>query len=458
MQINLYTISKRKNSTALPTGSAYTITCVLKENTDVLSPSFLLQDKPTLAYNYLEWQGLYYWINDITYETNNLWRIDCSIDVLASFRDAIHAGKAYIEYSSAYDSRIPDPRPSKKTNPNVLISTGATYTNYSPDSGSIVMCASGSETSGCYVLNADPSDIIGDLYQWWNNFDTSDIQHSLKNLALYVVSGDVSQNIRSLIWMPWTITGGTSSPIFLGMYDTGKTGSRINMYSRSGFTTSISIPQPNIANWRIQSGYCEYVLYLPLIGQIALSTDILNGQSSVIVQGSLDETTGDISVEVYTNGGNRIGVYGASTGANIPIGGAGFTPRTAMTGLIAGVGAVVTGGALGAGLIGAETGGAVLATEMGGLLSVTPSATCVGGAQGKSASGLTGQPKIVCTYWDLSDDNSRFYDTIGCPTFKVDTIGNYTYVRGSQVSLPISCYGSILEMINRDIQGGVFIE
>ena len=457
MNIYLYTIDKKKNSTKVPNTTGTLVSCVLKEATSINNPTFILTNKPANNINYVEWDGRYYWINNLTYQTANLWSIDCSIDVLATYATQIKAGKCYIEFSSAYNDRIPDPRPSKLTNPNVISSTGTMYTNFSPDSGSLIITVSGSESVGCYKFNGDPVDLIGDLYSWWNTFDLSDIPHAIWNLGLYILSGDVSQNLKSVVWIPWSISAGTSDPIYLGMYDTGKTAQRINMYSKQGFTSSVSIPVPTIPNWRIQSGYCEYNLYLPLIGNITLPTDELNGETTLNISGCLDETTGDISLQLMV-GSKCLGVYGASTGSSVPIGGAGFTPKQAMTALLGGVGMAMTGGALATGAIGEMAGIGALTSEAGGLLNISPNASTIGGASGKSGAGLSSFPVLSCTYWDTSDAVSNFTDTIGCPTFKVGTIGNYSYVRGSQVSLPISGYGDHVSMINAFISGGVFVE
>ena len=209
MQINLYTISKRKNSTGLPTGSPYTITCVLKENTDVLSPSFLLQDKPTLAYNYLEWQGLYYWINDITYETNNLWRIDCSIDVLASYRTDILATSCFLEYASGGNTRLVDPRLAKQINAHEIVNSSALPSAVYDDAGTLIMNVVGYGCSGAVGIGDKTSanivkmilDQASNWYDQLSNFDTSSVEEAIKSIGRIAFSGDANGAIRGLYWM-----------------------------------------------------------------------------------------------------------------------------------------------------------------------------------------------------------------------------------------------------------------
>lgn len=457
MNIVLYSFTKRKNSTAVPSSGGTTVTCVLKEGTSLNSPSFLLS-QPSLDTNYVSAFGKYYYVDNITLENNTLWRLDCSIDVLASYKADILAAKAYIEYSNVYNDRIVDNRPAKLVGTQVMSASGAAYTGIDTTGGSFIVVVSGSETSGAYKINSDPKYLIGDLYQWWNNFDTTDIMQSLKNLALYIVSGDVSQNIRSVRWIPWTVSGGSTSTIFLGMYNTGMTGSKVESSYR-GFNSSITIPWPTTTRWRRASGYMSASLYLPFIGSISYPVEQLNGEAGLSISGCVDEATGQISLTVSgTSSGKILGVYGADTGVDIPIGGAGFTPRAAATALGAGAAMIATGGAAAVGAIEAGAAATALAAEAGNMASLSPVGSCVGSVSGKSACGLSLLPRLDICYWDISEDVSALSDTIGCPTFKTGTIGSYTYVRGSQVSINTSARGAIKDRINSYIQGGIFIE
>lgn len=456
MNIYLYSFSKRKNSTAVPSGDGTTVTCVLKEGTSLNNPSFLLT-KPDLNTSYVKAFDRYYFVDNITLGTNDLWRLDCSIDVLASYKADIIAAKAYIEYSNVYNDRAVDPRPAKLSGAHVTSSSGASYSGVDTTGGSFIVVVSGSETSGAYKINSDPKYLIGDLYQWWNNFDVSDIPNSIKNMALYIVSGDVSQNIKSVRWIPWNVSGGSTSQIYLGMYNTGMTGSKVESSYR-GFNSSVAVGWPNKPNWQRTSGYMTASLYLPFVGNISYPVEQLNGESALTITGCVDEATGQISLTVTGSSGKVFGVYGADTGVDIPIGGAGFTPRAAATALGGVAAMIATGGAAAAGAVEAGVAGTAMASEASGMLSISPVSSCVGSVSGKSACGLSLLPRLDITYFDTSEASSNLYDTIGCPTFKTGTIGSYSYVRGSQVSINTSARGSIKDRINALIQGGIFIE
>ena len=64
MVIEAYTFSKKMNSTAQPTGSGTQISVVLKENTSVLNPHFLVHNY-SFAHNYIKWGSRYYFVDDI---------------------------------------------------------------------------------------------------------------------------------------------------------------------------------------------------------------------------------------------------------------------------------------------------------------------------------------------------------------------------------------------------------
>ena len=71
MQVNLYTFSKRENSTKQPTASTATaFTCVLKDASGVLAPTIKLD--PTIGnprsynYAYIADFGRYYYVRDWT--------------------------------------------------------------------------------------------------------------------------------------------------------------------------------------------------------------------------------------------------------------------------------------------------------------------------------------------------------------------------------------------------------
>ena len=110
--ITIGTISKKLNST-YNTFSGTNLTCKLKDVCGMQSPIFEVQglSKGTF-YNYAKFEGRYYWVNEISYETNNIQIVYCSIDALATFKDAIKNSYGLVVYgdSSHWSKLIDDVR------------------------------------------------------------------------------------------------------------------------------------------------------------------------------------------------------------------------------------------------------------------------------------------------------------------------------------------------------------
>lgn len=66
----------------------------IRADIDIYNPILLLQDFDCAKYNYFSWDSRYYFINDIQYTANNIWRITSKIDVLMTYKDAILSSTA----------------------------------------------------------------------------------------------------------------------------------------------------------------------------------------------------------------------------------------------------------------------------------------------------------------------------------------------------------------------------
>ena len=111
MILKLYNFSKKANSTKVPAANTATeLNVTLKENVSLYSPSFILSTEPN-QFNYCQLDDKYYYINDYVYVGRNTFIINCTLDVLASYKADILNTKAFVLYSSInFDSSIPDHR------------------------------------------------------------------------------------------------------------------------------------------------------------------------------------------------------------------------------------------------------------------------------------------------------------------------------------------------------------
>lgn len=83
---------KRPNSTKQDIEDAKIVENVcLKEGVDVKAPTFKV-NFDTSAYNYVIWGDRYYYIDNTIYVNNGLWEINCSLDILATYKNLIRHG------------------------------------------------------------------------------------------------------------------------------------------------------------------------------------------------------------------------------------------------------------------------------------------------------------------------------------------------------------------------------
>ena len=154
-----YTFSKRKNSTKVPTGSGDSYTVNLKSGTSLLSPTLLLNISSRPTYNYLSFEGRYYFVTDIVSVRNDLWEISCNVDALASWKSEIGGTTANILYATGGRDDIIDQRIPIESDVHIDTSssviTGFTITDATP---TIVLSIVGTGSFGDYVMNI-PADL-----------------------------------------------------------------------------------------------------------------------------------------------------------------------------------------------------------------------------------------------------------------------------------------------------------
>ena len=86
LTVDLYSFSKRDNSTKHPTGSPTTYSCILKEECGVINPVIVIQEigNPSgYNYAYIPSFGRYYWIKEWTWVLGR-WEAELYTDVLAT--------------------------------------------------------------------------------------------------------------------------------------------------------------------------------------------------------------------------------------------------------------------------------------------------------------------------------------------------------------------------------------
>lgn len=107
MQITLYVNSSEKNAINKSLSGAHVLTGDLRNESSVIKPSILIgHSNPTgFNYCYIPAFGRYYFISDMVSVRTGLWRIECTVDVLMSFRSDILSLDVSVKDCSIGDQR-----------------------------------------------------------------------------------------------------------------------------------------------------------------------------------------------------------------------------------------------------------------------------------------------------------------------------------------------------------------
>jgi len=98
--VNIGNMDKRVNSTACA-GFQPSVTagnCRLKEGCDIRNPVIIVQGSAG-NYNYMEWNGRYYWVDSIIPFPNSIIEVHAHLDPLATYKDDIKQTYAFLTYS-----------------------------------------------------------------------------------------------------------------------------------------------------------------------------------------------------------------------------------------------------------------------------------------------------------------------------------------------------------------------
>lgn len=287
MQITLYNLAKRRNSTKQPSKGT-NITVNLKEGTSYFNPSFILNFNPT-GFNYLSWDNRYYYITNIENTRNGLYTISCELDALATYKSDILGTTAFVLYSSSnYDIGIPDTRLSTK--PNYIVKTNVvTY----PIVGNPLYVVTYIGENGASMKGVTEKSLAALQTALSTNAFAELFVDSSK--AVSKMLSNTAQAITGCTYVPRCSTSGRPMEIVLaGGYNTGASGTLVNRHDFA--TTSISIPWNfSSGDFRNRSQYTSLLLLLPCYGYLQLNTDNYIGDDSITIDVFQDSATGTIA-------------------------------------------------------------------------------------------------------------------------------------------------------------------
>lgn len=449
LTLTLYNFSKRQNSTLVPTAQGTSVSVNLKQETSLNNPIFLLSGSKPDA-NYAQFEGAYYFIDDITSVRANLWEIACTIDVLATFKAQIQATSAFVEYCAQGSTRLTDDR----IIPEGITPTAATAAAQLPivPAGTFLLSAVGEGTSGVRqwcMARGGLSLILESIQEWYDSAipSAATLEEAFVPYAKnFLSSGDAMSCIRECRWVPFNIsaldTGGGTAELTLGQFHTGKNFHWLgNMIYSADYNITIPFTRDG---WLRLPPYTDVSVFLPFVGVVNISHPIFSSNNLLNVEFSLNLTSGDI-VYVLGCGGVKLGSYGASTAVSIPFGSSNISPMAVLNSIAGAAISASYGNIFGA---------------AGSILSAFQATqTSVGGIQGGAGAGVEDYVIVAVQERAVNAPIGNMAAVQGLPLFATRTLSalsGYVKTRGASVSGNMR--GVLRDRINAMLDDGIFLE
>lgn len=451
MEIKLYrNFNKRINSTKRPTSTPVSKNVNLKEETSMVSPTFVLSgDDIDFNYAYVPKWDRYYFINDIVRNLNGVYEPNCNSDVLATFKNQIGAYNCFVERcsnSAGVNNDIYDGAVSSTEN---VVDVSQAKTALWDSSGGVIVCRTINIQYGITTY-------IGSINTFKDLFnpdvDSTSWTDMLQGILKYFVCnpGDYVLDIYFL-GVPLSVltgSGNTDTDFVASGWYSG--GGAYRWTSSSPIVAGSKIlnkPSPKYQDWRKYSNaFTQYTIYIPSVGEVPLSGAIID--TTLSLDYAVDINTGDMTFMLKSTDENGdeslIATYhgnvksGLQTGSMMPGGGL----ITSGAGLVA---SAVTGNPL-------AIGTALLNVAQNGF-SPTPS---VNGAMG-SCIGYLVEDDVIITR--MSKESGDEPNTVGHPCCKNLLLSSIPgYIKTSGASINVNGFESDKNAINSFLDGGFYYE
>ena len=461
MNVSFTTFSKKLNSTARSSGGT-TYDCKLKKGSSKLQPYIELAAADPTAFNYayIPNYGRYYYVDNWTFD-GGLWAADLSVDVLATYKDAIGGASLYILRSSAdYDAKIFDSVYPAKEGYIKIISNPATDFALSYGSGSYVLgVVSKAAVNGAvayYVLSysemaAFRSAMMNlvDIPAWnadWSTVFTEfngEVAKCLINPFQYIVS---------CMWLPYSVASSGGGSLDFGYWSSGVSAGGLAGSIRAG-SINASIPQNFVGTpqeWRRLGG--RYVFTCEPFGTIELDPTFAALASEIRANWICDNITGAATMRVFDDNGHLYGVLAAQLGVPVQLAQLNVDYTGIAKGAINTIGGTV-GGLMRGDVAGAITGG------LTGIIDAAEKSTPVvqTSGMGGGLGAIRAYAHMETTFPDIVDEDNNLLGRPLCKTRTPASLGGYMVAQSG------SCVASGAtreekEQIRAFLEGGFYYE
>lgn len=323
MTITFYTVSKKRNSTAQPTGGT-SYTGSLTNESGVLNPSVMMDfgnAYPGYNYAYITEFNRYYWVTEKTAVGGGLWRVSMSVDALATYKTSIGNSHKYILRSaSEFDGSITDMKYPTKAGFNIN-STPVTSGWQGMGAGMYVVgvVTPGGDFGSVRMFALDNTDfetVRNALAPaaYYNSIQDAD----LKNLAISVVNP--MQYIAWVKYYPFTIAQGNAANMQLGSITVPNMPTLAQPYRQFSYTWTFNAH--TLAATRGTYLNCEpftmrFLSWAP-VGMIHLP-GITANITGITVNVIIDLVSGTGDLRVRTPAGDDIYRTSFACGVDVPV-------------------------------------------------------------------------------------------------------------------------------------------
>ena len=476
MDVNFYTLAKKRNSTKRPTGDGVILSCKLKDSTSMLSPSLELSmpfgNAPLYNYCYIAAFRRYYYI-EWESESARLWIAHCTEDALATFRASIGASTKYILRcaSSAYwDGSIIDEQYPQTANITEVMSTieGLTFWG----GGIIIMGIIGpildGTQKGCtnyYAFDYDEAQalmsyLMGNPVGVSSNY-TKDVVTNLgiSGTSEFLATYNPLQYIVSCKWFPIAPNDMRAiTNVWFGKITIPCKCKWIPpLMLTGGKRDTVSIPKHPLSETRgeyLNITASRYQFELQPFGIVSLPPDKLQGIDTVALVLSVDYITGNAQLTLTTREGVKTASYAAMLYTNIacdvPYAQISNSFLSATSAIVSSVGgAIVSGNPL------------ALTGLIGNVLNyLTPHADVRADAQ--SSYWWLDAPKIIATFTGLVDSDDADNGRPCCKNLQINALSGYVLCDSGEINVLTSTEAppteSELSQISSFLTGGFYYE
>jgi len=460
-----YLFNKRSNSTKTPDNTMITVSgnISLKMPTSLHSPTILFacgasDMSKAMASNYCAFNNTLYWIRNATMISNTHIEFACEVDVLASYKNQILLTKAYIAYSTNGTLEITDNRIGMRNDFEKTV-----------HSQTLSIYKSTQEQLD-YVLTTTGYDGIATNYIMSNS--------QMSKLGSELNSTDFLDAVQQYFANPWDgIVNLTMTPIKLSEYTierdvavnnyvTAATGYVVNSYANAHQVVEFAIG--NHTDFRDNSSCTTWLMLLPYVGVVPLDANILYNVNRLQIATYAEIVTGNVMYIIDATFGSDtqnptpIATYSGNCNSTAPFSRASTNIGQGISSIASGlwgVGTLAAGAVTGgAGLVIGGAGAAINSLVQGTLSERVNTQT--NGSLSSAIGRYVGNEIILLKLKKKTQMNpADITATLGNPTAKCDTIGNYTgYVQTSGASVSANATYEELQQINSLLDGGVYIE